>query len=671
MTLTSLELILLLLAASVLAVAGLRQFNLPPLLGYLLVGVVLGPHAANIAAASSSIEAAAHFGVVFLMFSIGLEFNLGKLHSMRRHVFALGGLQVGATMLLAVGVSLAAVAFLPASLLSLFSLSKVDWRAALVLGGTLAMSSTALAVKMLADKRELETEHGKRALAILLFQDLAVIPLLVLIPALSQGGQEWIGAIGMAVFKASVLLFLLFRLGRRGMRWWLLLVARKKSHELFTLNVLLVTLFLAWLTQLFGLSLELGAFVAGMLIAETEFRYQVEEDIKSFRDVLLGLFFITLGMQLNLGIVLAQWWLVLVFTVVPVVVKFALIATFARWLGASTNTSLRTGLWLAQAGEFGFVLLTQAAGARLVEPALLQPILAAMLLSMVIAPLILQRADWLLLRVSNQEWMQRSLQLQRIASTSIVRDKHVIICGFGRCGQAVAHMLETESVGTMALDLDPDRVREASAAGESVVFGDSARREALVAAGIHRASAVVVSFHDVHAAVRVLAQVRALAPKLPVLVRCADDSEIPRLREAGATEVVPEIVEGSIVLASHAMALAGVPLNTLQQRMRKIRDDQYVLLRGFFHGADDSGDAIEGEQLHLRTVALEAGAGAIGRRLGDIGLDALRIKVTAINRHQQRVITPDGETILHLGDLLVLSGTVEALVDAERALVRG
>jgi monovalent cation:H+ antiporter-2, CPA2 family len=294
-----------------------------------------------------------------------------------------------------------------------------------------------------------------------------------------------------------------------------------------------------------------------------------------------------------------------------------------------------------------------------------------MLLSMVIAPLILQRADWLLLRVSNQEWMQRSLQLQRIASTSIVRDKHVIICGFGRCGQAVAHMLETESVGTMALDLDPDRVREASAAGESVVFGDSARREALVAAGIHRASAVVVSFHDVHAAVRVLAQVRALAPKLPVLVRCADDSEIPRLREAGATEVVPEIVEGSIVLASHAMALAGVPLNALQQRMRKIRDDQYVLLRGFFHGADDSGDVIEGEQLHLRTVALEVGAGAIGRRLGDIGLDALRIKVTAINRHQQRVITPDGETILHLGDLLVLSGTVEALADAERALVRG
>jgi monovalent cation:H+ antiporter-2, CPA2 family len=464
---------------------------------------------------------------------------------------------------------------------------------------------------------------------------------------------------------------LLFRLGRRAMRWWLLLVARKKSHELFTLNVLLVTLFLAWLTQLFGLSLELGAFVAGMLISETEFRYQVEEDIKSFRDVLLGLFFITLGMQLNLGIVLAQWWLVLVFTVVPVTVKFALIALFARGLGASTNTSLRTGLWLAQAGEFGFVLLTQAAGSRLIEPALLQPILAAMLLSMVIAPLILQRADWLLLRVSNQEWMQRSLQLQRIASTSIVRDKHVIICGFGRCGQAVAHMLETEQVGSMALDLDPDRVREASAAGESVVFGDSARREALVAAGIHRASAVIVSFHDVHAAVRVLAQVRALAPKLPVLVRCADDSEIPRLREAGATEVVPEIVEGSIVLASHAMALAGVPLNTLQQRMRKIRDDQYVLLRGFFHGADDSADLIDGEQLHLRTVALDVGARAISRRLGDIGLDALRVKVTAINRQQQRVITPDGETMLMLGDLLVLSGTVEALVDAEQALLRG
>jgi monovalent cation:H+ antiporter-2, CPA2 family len=653
MALSFLELMLLLLAASVAAVTLLRRLKLPPLLAYLLVGVVLGPHATNLAGADSGIEAAAHFGVVFLMFSIGLEFNLGKLNAMRGHVFKLGGLQVGLT--------------LAAANLSLTSL---DWRGAVVLGGALAMSSTALAVKMLADKRELDTEHGKRAVSVLLFQDLAVIPLLVLIPALAQGGQQWISVLGLAVVKASVLLFLLFRLGRQAMRWWLLRVARAKSHELFILNILFVTLALAWFTQLAGLSLELGAFVAGMLIAETEFRFQVEEDLKAFRDVLLGLFFITLGMKLDLSIVLAQWWLVLLFAVIPVAIKFALVAGLARLLGASTNVALRTGLWLAVAGEFGFVLLTQASSYQLIAPQLLQPILAAMLLSMLVAPLILQRADWLLLRISNQEWMQRSLQLQRIASTSMERDKHVIVCGYGRCGQAVAHMLETEKVPFMALDLDPDRVRQASAAGESVVYGDSSRREALLAAGIHRAAAVVLSFNDVHVAIRVLAQIRELAPRLPVLVRCADDSEIPRLREAGATEVVPEIVEGSLVLASHAMALYGVPLAALQARMRRVRDEQYVLLRGFFHGADDEGDEIEREHMRLRTVALEPGARSAGRQLGEFGLDGLGIKVTAIKRDRQRILSPDASTVLQIGDLMVLSGSLEALSDAERLLTK-
>lgn len=673
-----LELTLLILAASVIAVTGARMLQLPPMLAYLAVGIVLGPLLVWISGGAEVVSGPAaalgEIGVVFLMFSIGLEFNLGKLHALRHHVFRLGGLQVGLTLLAAF--SLPWLLPLPAQRWLLGS--ELDWRAMLVLGGALAMSSTALVVKMLDERRELESEHGRRVFGVLLFQDLAVVPLLVLIPALSRDSDGWALPMAWAGLKAVLLLALLLRFGQPAMRGWFHLVARRKSHELFTLNVLLVVLLAAWVTHSAGLSLELGAFVAGMLIAETEYRWQVEEDIKPFRDVLLGLFFITLGMRLDPAVVLAQWPLVIVLTLVPMAGKFALVAALARLLGAPPAVALRTGLWLAQAGEFGFVVLTAAVGSALVAAPQLQPVLAAMLLSMVLSPLLLARSDALLLRLSGQEWMQRSLALSRIAAKSIARERHVIVCGYGRSGQAVAHVLEAEKIPFVALDLDPDRVREASAAGETVVYGDCVRREALLAAGVHRASALVVSFADTDTTVRLLAQVQALAPMLPVLVRTADGRDIVRLREAGATEVVPEIVEGSLMLASHALALAGVPLSRVLRRVRTVRDDHYGLLRGFFHGADDDAgeDAIEGDEIRLRTVSIDPAAGSIGCTLALLGVgdddrprDAVR--VAALVRRQVRVLDPPPDLVLQVGDTLVLAGSLESLADAEQRLARG
>lgn len=678
-----LELTLLMLASSVIAVAALRMLQLPPLLAYLLVGIVLGPLLTWLAGSmdmlGEPVRALGEIGVVFLMFSIGLEFNLGKLRAMRRFVFGLGGAQVAITIVLVLALPLV----MPPALQRWLLGAEHDWPAMLVLGGALAMSSTALVVKMLADRHELESEHGRRVFGVLLFQDLAVIPLLVLIPALaSRTGAADLSAaaapLGWAAAKAFVLLLVLLKFGQPVMRGWFHMVARRKSHELFTLNVLLVVLLGAWITNAAGLSLELGAFVAGMLIAETEYRLQVEEDIKPFRDVLLGLFFITLGMRLDAGVVLSHWPAVLVLTLVPMAAKFALIALIARAFGAPPTVALRTGLWLAQAGEFGFVLLTGAIDAQLINGPAVQPVLAAMLLSMVVSPLLLARSDALLLRLTGQEWLQRSLQLQRIASKSIARERHVIICGYGRSGQAVAHVLEAEKIPFVALDLDPDRVREAAAAGETVVYGDCSRREALLAAGVHRASALVTSFSDVALTIRVLAQVHQLAPNLPVLARTTDGSNIERLRAAGATEVVPEIVEGSLMLASHALALAGVPLPRVLRRVRQVRDDHYGLLRGFFHGAGDDAadDLIEHADVRLRSVSIEPGAGAIGRELamlttsGD-GSAPGAVRVAALVRGQRRLVDPPASAVLQPGDTLVLAGTLEALADAERRLIDG
>jgi CPA2 family monovalent cation:H+ antiporter-2 len=380
---SSLELTLLYLLAAVLGVVGFRFLKLPPMLGYLAVGVVIGPNALALAESSDSVRHLAEFGVVFLMFVIGLEFNLPKLRAMRGHVFGLGMSQVVLTLVLGTIGSLFLAALAP-------SLWKMSWQSALALSGALAMSSTAIVVKMVADRLELESEHGKRVMGVLLFQDLAVVPLLVLIPALGSPPEQLLMALGLAALKATVLIALLLVGGQRVMRWWLTLVARRKSEELFVLNLLLITLGLAWLTELAGLSLALGAFIAGMLISETEYKQQVETDIRPFHDVLLGLFFITIGMMLDWRPVAERWGLVLVLVTLPVLFKLAMVTLLARAFGASMGVSLRTGLYLAQAGEFGFVLLTLAQGSGLVPPSLLNPVLASMVLSMLATPFIIQ-----------------------------------------------------------------------------------------------------------------------------------------------------------------------------------------------------------------------------------------------------------------------------------------
>jgi CPA2 family monovalent cation:H+ antiporter-2 len=602
--------------------------------------------------------------VVFLMFSLGLEFSLAKLNLLRRLVFGLGASQVSLTIVF----TLAAFLLVPADMIASVLGEGVDWRVALVLGGTAAMSSTAMVIKLLSEKRELETEHGRRVFGVLLFQDLAVIPLLILIPALATGGDSWMQAIGLAALKAVVILVLLLRFGPPLMKRWFNIVARQRSHELFTLNVLLATLFFAWLTERAGLSMPLGAFVAGMLISETEYRYQVEEDIKPFRDVLLGLFFVAIGTLLDLRVVADSWPQVLLFMTVPILFKFALVVVLVRIFGGGAGTAIRTGVWLAQAGEFGFVLLALGTAVGLVSDAALQPVLAAMLLSMLASPVLIEQANRIALRLSSQEWLQRSLQLQSIASRSLARENHVVVCGYGRCGQALAHVLEAEKVPFIALDLDPDRVREAAATGESVVYGDSSRRETLLAAGLHRASALAITFDDTPTAMRILHLVRELAPRLPILVRTAHEADIDKLRAAGATEVVPEIIEGSLMLASHALALVGVPLSRVLRRVRLVRDGRYSLLQGFFHGADDTeADEIEDAPLHLRAVAISASNPSVGRALAELRLGDAR--VTTVVRRSQRIVDPAGDLRVEAGDTLVLSGTLEQIGSAESRLM--
>lgn len=654
--LNTLDLVLLLLAVAVVVIAIFRSFNLPPVLGYLLVGAGIGPHALNLMQESSGARHLAEFGVVFLMFSIGLEFSLPRLFAMKRIVFGLGGAQVLGTIVV---VTLAG---------KLFGLG---WLGSFALGSTLAMSSTAILSKLLSDRIELDSKHGRETIGVLLFQDIAVVPLLILLPVLTRPAEEMAATLAVATVKVVVLLALVLFFGQRLMRWWFTLVARRRSAELFMLNVLFITLGLAWLSERAGLSLALGAFLAGMLISETEFRYEVEEDIKPFRDVLLGLFFVTVGMFLDLRLIAFSLPVVVLAVVGLLLLKFAVAAGVSRLLGSAPGTAMRTGLWLCAGGEFGFVLVSQLDGMNILPQAQLQVTVAALVLSMLLAPLIVQMSDKLVMRFVASEWLLRSMELTRVAAQSMTTDKHIIICGYGRSGQYMARFMEQEQVSYVALDLDPERVREAAAAGDTVVYGDASRRETLVAAGISRASALVISFAEVEVALRVMHHAHALRPDLPIVARASDDSAMEKLSLGGAAEVVPEALEGSIMLASHALALIGVPLNRVIRRIRDIRNQRYTLMRGFFHGATDAQDGPDVNQVRLHSVTMQPGAHAVGRSIGELCLAEFKVSISAVRRRNIRGVSPGGETIILAGDVLVLQGVPGNLELAENRLLRG
>ena len=569
----ALDITLIYLLAAVTSVVVCRLLHWPAMLGYLLAGILLG-HAFNENFTNDKgVVYLAEFGVVFLMFVIGLEFNLPKLMGMRKLVFGFGMAQVMLTLLGAV----AGHALMWWLLQSMGLPWDLSWQGALALGAAFAMSSTAIVVKMMADRAELETPHGQRVMGALLFQDLAVVPLLVLIPALGQvnEGNLW-SILAMAMLKATGLVVLLLWGGQKLMRWWLQTIDKRKSDELFMLNILLMTLGLAWLTEHAGLSMAMGAFLAGMLIAETDYKHRIENDIRPFHDVLLGLFFITIGMKLDWQVLYQQWTWVLVLTVVPIAIKALLVAVLAHRFGAPTGVAARTGIYLAQAGEFGFVLLTLGLSNGLIDPLWSNPVLAAMVLSMVATPFLIQYADRVVYRFAADDWLSQSLNITSLAQHTITIDHHVIICGFGRTGKNLCNLLESEEIGYLALDLHPDVVHAAMLAGHRVEYGDATQLANLMSAGLARASAVVVSYDDTASALKVLELVQAHAPEVPVVVRTRDDHDLNHLRDAGARDVVPEIFEASLSLASQTLHHIGIPARRVRRLVQSQRQTRYA-----------------------------------------------------------------------------------------------
>jgi len=653
----TLPLIIILLVCSVLGVALFRALRLPAMLAYFTVGLALGPHAFGLLPDTESSREFAEFGIVFLMFSIGLEFSLPQLYAMRKKVLGVGGSQVLITLLAIMGVG---------------KLAGLSWPAAFVVAAALTMSSTAIVSKMLAERLDLNSRHGRLSIGTLLFQDIAVVPILVLIPALATTGVDISVVLGIAFLKAAVMLLFLFTIGKWLINPWFSLVAAQRSRELFVMNVLMVTLLLAYVTSLAGLSYALGAFIAGMLISETRYRYQVESDISPFRDILLGLFFISVGMLLNISEIAQNIGYILLVLIAFMAFKALVIVAVVRMMKYETGVAVRTAVILAQAGEFGFVILALGAEQGLIAGQALQIVLSAALLSMVIAPFLVQHNGKLARKLVRSYSRNSNQAVQHIEEASQHLHDHVIICGYGRSGQYLGRFLREEAIPYIALDIDPARVLEAGSAGENVMYGDAARRVVLEAAGGSRAKALIISYSDTPAAMKILHVVQETYPQLPVIVRTVDDSNMEELREAGATEVVPEILEGSLMLASHALMLLGVPLNRVVKRIRMFREQRYKLFRGYFHGVSDADNLdLEKQQARLHSVIIAAGAFAVGRRLSDMGLASFDVEVKSVRRPLAKINELDVQTILKDGDVIVLLGLPTGLANAENAILVG
>ena len=643
---SSLELIILLLFCSVGLVALLRNAKLPPMIAYFLVGLILGPSGLAVLTDSESNRHLVEFGIVFLMFTIGLEFSLPTLNSMRKILFGVGLTQVGITLLIS-------------TMLAMFvGLSLID---GFVVGAAVTMSSTAIVSKILMERLDLNTRHGKLSIGILLFQDLAVIPVLILISTLANPNFDLFQSFSIVLIKATILFVIVFWVGKPVLNWWFGIIARQKSSELFVLNVLMVTLVFAYVTDYFGLSFALGAFVAGMLISETHYRFQVESDIAPFRDILLGLFFITIGMMLDINLLFSNILLILAFLIILILFKSLLITFLIRIYGYETGVGIRTGVILAHAGEFSFVILALAQQEKILNDFVSQVVLAVALLSMLIAPFIIQFNGRIARKLSKTYLKNSQDNIKNIEELGHKFNDHVILCGFGRSGQYLSRFLSEENIPYIAVDIDMTRVNDAATAGENVVYGDASRLEVLKAAGIDSAKGLIVTYADDRASEKVLTVVRSYNKDIPVIVRTMDESGLEKIRAAGANEVVPEVLEGSLMLASHALVIFDVPLSRVIKKIREFRESKYKIFKGYFKGVSDEKDDLT-NQHQLHSIEIKNKSFLNGKLLSDIPFEEYGITVHHLRRpNMLEDIEPRGDLRLNTGDVVVILGHFEEI----------
>ncbi len=643
--------ILLIFTTAVVIVWLFRKLKLPTILAYLATGVLVGEFGLGLVKDNGNYEHLAELGIVFLLFTLGLEFSLPRLLAMKRLVFAVGSLQV-------------AVSLLVFTLLAL--LFGLDFSSAFVVGGILALSSTAIVIRQLSETGAMKRKSGQLSVAILLFQDVAVVPLLIVIPMLAvQGDSSLLSTLAFAMLKGISVVILLLFIGK-----WLLpkifdVIAQVRTDELFVLTTLLVILLASAITQWFGLSMALGAFLAGMMLGESEYKYQLEADIRPYRDILLGLFFITVGMKLDIFLLLSSPIKLLLFMASFMLIKILIIKALAVRAGQIEKDAWASGIMLAQMGEFGFVLIALANQSNILPVNVSSMLLGAGVISMAVTPYLVENArSWG--RFLSQKNSDEHKELQTLISTEKLSD-HVIICGFGRVGQTVSRFLKQDNIPFVAIDTDPLRTSKARDAGEHVLFGSSRQTELLKAANLDEAKLVVIAFGEDRQSIEVIKKVRSLSETVPILVRTRNDDQFEVIKRAGANEVVPESLEGSLMLVSQVLALTGVPFARVIRRVQKERKNHYNHLHGFFQGEDTDLSATGMNEVEIaHALTIQQKSYACGKSIASLKLKENKVDVVSIRRQDKEIIDPEDGMIIIEDDTLVIRGKVRKIKKADK-----
>ncbi|MDN3653254.1 cation:proton antiporter [Thalassotalea ponticola] len=648
--------ILALLIVAVVCVWLFRRVNLPAILAYLVAGIAIGEHGFNVLNSQVDYDHIGEIGIVFLLFTLGLEFSLPKLMAMRHLVFGVGLKQVVLSIL---------------AFWALALLFNMDSKSALVVGAVLALSSTAIVIRQLNERGSIKRKSGQISVAILLFQDIAVVPLLIIIPLLSSSnGASMMLALSQALLKGVFVVALLMSVGK-----WILpkiyqQIASVRSDELFVLTTLFVTLFASGLTQAFGLSLALGAFLAGMMLSESEYKYQLEADIRPFRDILMGLFFITVGMKLDPAILITSPLTILAIVVAFMLIKFVIIGVLAIRAGESRKDAWAAAFMLAQMGEFGFVLISLADTHNVLAPQLSSLLLGAGIVSMAITPYMIKHARAWAVKLAYRETLDEPVESVPKQHAKI--SKHVVICGFGRVGQTVSRFLKQEKIPYVAIDIDPLRVHEAKDSGEHVLFGSARQSEVLEAANISQARLVVVSYGVAEQSVEVVQKIRSLSHDVPILVRTRNDDALTSLKGAGANEVVPESLEGSLMLVSQVLSLSGVPFARVIRRIQDERKNHYNRLHGFYPGVDTNMSSESIERLEfIHPVLIPDDAWVIGKQVGELDLTQRRVDIIGVRREHYEITDIDAKFIIKAQDMVILQGKPRRVERLERFLQQG
>jgi len=651
--------LLLLLGTSTALIVLLYRLHIASLLAFLITGALFGPTGLGVIDDPEELAAIAELGLTFLLFILGLEFSLPRLIALRNTVFRLGSMQM---------LVCSFIFFL------VLQLTGLDWQIALILAGGFSLSSTAIVSGELSNLGLLKKRHGEIAIGILLFQDLAAIVLLVAVPLVSSQSEGFsLGGLLFTITEGLVLLAAFFFTSRYLLPHLLREIATQKSDQLLVLAALVIVLLSAMLTSSIGLSMELGAFLAGMMLGDTRFKHQLEADIRPFRDLLLGLFFITIGMLVDLGQLVSFWPYLLLGGLLLMITKAFLITGVVKLLGESWRSAIPAGLTLAQGSEFLFALLALSVRSQLVNQNVASNLITIVIISMVMTPLLIKHSpnlvDSFISRIGNKTLQATN---EEIFDREIKKKNHILILGFGRVGQTIARFLRPLNIDYLVLETDDIRIKEASAVDEPIFYGDSSRIDILKAAGAANASIVVVTFDDTDLATKIIENVKNINSTIPVLIRTRDDSHLEDLLSAGAEEVIPETHEASLTMVSHLLLMVEYPDIMVHSIIDKARRDRYRMLKGFYHGERLGflGKKSQSSAI-IHAVNLPKGAFVCGKTIAEL---LLPMDINILDIHRDNLVISaeqNQDLVLQHGDIVVLRGLVDQLDAGESYLLQG